>query len=163
MSVSIYVEQVSYSRREIPCHCLSDGEIDSGCYVCSGTGRMEETVYDPEPLNLSNSNAASVFSLLGIRGDSVYAGSVTPSEIADLRRRILHVINAQGEVESAVRPTHIEYTTRVFKDADGLSRIERAPRLFSMGIDSEYIVNRLRQIDELLRKAQEKDCGIYWG
>ena len=163
MSVSIYVEQSERKRAMLPCDCVSYGSIDSGCYVCKGLGICEQTVFDVEPLNMSNANAASVFSLIGIHGEDVYYGSVEADKVADLRRRIFMALNRQDEIASAVRPTHIEYTTRVVTDDDGLSRIDRAPRLFSMGNNEEYLVRRLRDIDELLQKAQEKNCGIYWG
>lgn len=113
-------------------------------------------------INMSNVNAAAVLSLLDITGEDVFYGSLACEDIPSMRRRILTVLNDVRRMDSVTRESTCEPSFARVKDVDGVPTICNTPRIFSFGIDREYVIHRLTMLDGMFAEAQKLGKGVSW-
>jgi len=110
------------------------------CYLCNGDG-LYCTMDIPE-LNLSNVNAQAMMQLIGI--PFVYAGSISCNKLFELRRNIIKLKNSPSLLVQAIRKDFI------------------SDNVYSMGIDMNYIFDRLKAFDEIFAYCQKHNESFFW-
>jgi len=126
---------------EKTCLCMYDGKPEQDCYFCNGRG--VETVSDAPEVNMSNQNALTVLEMI-LETEPDYNGTISNNDIPKYLRRIMFLKNTKKEIGKNTRETEID------------------KNFFSMGIDEEYISERLGQVENILRYAQEHGEDVSW-
>jgi hypothetical protein len=106
-------------------------------------GEGDEDILD---LNLSNMNASALLKLLGFEpmGPDGMVGEVT---VPEMRRAIMRAVNTfDSKAGACTRATEIEYG-KPRDNGDGTIEL-RPVRVYSQGIDEEYLSRRLAQLAE---------------
>lgn len=128
--------------------CGAEGQSRPRCPYCKGTGTIK--FYGPKVrLNLANSNATAIFRLLGIQNPNCY-GEWKNEEIGGLRQKILYAINSKNHRSAETLPA---------VDTAGQPGV----RMISPGRDDDYLVRKLRMLDQVLKQAQENGWSVVWG
>ena len=147
MSISFYpsIENHKPSARLVKCHfCTLHSDVyehNQICTFCDGNGEYSEM--DMPELNLANTNAIAMMGLIGIVPD--YCGEVEVSLIPEIRRNILVQLNVKSLRAVAIRESVKECN------------------VYSTGIDDEYIIDRLKAMDEILVYCQKHNDNFCWG
>lgn len=155
MSVTVYVdgwhEQPFTIEKVYLCDrysFLSEDELDHQGYQKDSNGRHfeEERIYtEPFPeMNLSNGNWRALAIELGIDTEE-NVGAVAVEDIPKLIHRCLILVNSERRLENASRPT-------VCKG-----------NMVHFGMTGQYILNKARELQTILKFAQSRNKGIYWG
>lgn len=99
-----------------------------------------------DEINMSNANALAIMRAAGIEPD--YCGTIQVGSIPNVLQSIMRRVN--GDVSRYTRET-------VDEQGPGQAR------MISMGIDEDYVVNRLRQLQGLLMRARSAGQDVNWG
>lgn len=144
MSITIRSSTTNHepTSTEKTCLCMYDGKPEQDCYFCKGSGI--ETVSDVPEVNMSNTNALTILEMI-LESKPDYGGQIENKDIPKYLRRIIFLKNTPKKtIAQNVRPT------------------EKDKNFFSMGIDEDYIAERLTQVENILRYAQEHGEDVSW-
>lgn len=149
-------------RQELLEHAWAD------CPRCGGEGVVEEHRSEADSeVNLSNVNALSMLSLMGVEQD--YCGTLTVEALPGVIRRLMRAVNSEGTrgaftVEAQEIPAS---PGRLVPVQDGnVVRLERqggSCHVFVGGRDDEYVARTAGRLLALCRKAQEAGEEVIWG
>ena len=135
------------------------------CGFCKGKGDYQDRVSDAPEMNLSNSNAQAVMSALGYEPD--YGYSIKPEEIPAVKRRIMQLMNQDGELDQHTRdPEDSQKDFGIVRDKDpetGLDRIshKKGPRMIGGGIDTDYLRGKFQRMLTILDYAQKNNQEVH--
>lgn len=154
MSVSFYINTPSKVETVVcdnPWHGDEGYSVGTGGFRCGcdDSGMLTRHVYDVEPLNFSNANAAAVIRLLNLEDDRG-CGSLSSEEVPSVLRRCLLIINSER--------TRSQETEDPYEEGG----IDSA-RVISFGRNDDYIIRRVSEIRDLLVEAIRVNTGIVWG
>jgi len=136
------------------------------CGFCKGKGDYQEMVSDAPEMNLSNMNAQAVMGALGYGAD--YGYTIKPEEIPDVKRKIMQLMNKEGELDQHTRDPEDSQkdfgTVRSTDPETGLDKIERkkGPRMIGAGIDMEYLKDKFDRMLKILNYAQKHKYEIHF-
>lgn len=131
------------------------------CDMCDGSGKLDNDVCDGPQVNLSNMNAGDVIrDMLGQEFD--YVGMVEKKDMPKLRQRLIRMINVEKDRERMTLDPSDEQKTRVGKK-NGVSSIEKGPRMISPGRDDSQVKQLASQILKVVEYAAKHDLILSWG
>lgn len=135
------------------------------CDRCDGKGTTKEEISDAPELNVSNSNASVILKMLGIEID--YAGSISPNQIPDIKRRLMTLRSTDG-LGQFTRDDEVSQSSRREVDTDpetGLDRIstKKGAKMYSIGLEPEQIEAYIERMAPILDYAQRNNLEIVWG
>lgn len=143
------------------CFCVIDGTPDESCTYCNGTGQEEISHTAVQEMNLSNSNAMAIQSVLGYEPD--YCGTWKAAELGDVRQRIMRALNSERTRGAEVYGASDSRKARVVINEDGMPQIATGCRIIDCGRSDTYIVTRLAHLEQMTIAAQELGLDISWG
>ena len=122
------------------CYC-GDEAADPSCHYCKGSGRysFEEDIHS---VNMSNMNSGAIMRVIGIPFD--YCGEIQSKDLSTVRQCIFVALNRDSQRSNEHREQKVE------------------GNFFTSGINDEYIVRRLKELDSLCRAAQEFEESVVW-
>ena len=149
MSVTWYCPEAPRVKVSNPCW----GNCDESCPDCHGTNVCEEDE-SPHYLNLANTNAHNILTLLGYRTDDgdLWGAWDTPEEIRRVRAAILTARNVQAHRVPALRD-----------DEDYGGPGTGTCRVLTQGYTDDQVIERLERLDTLLAFALDNGYGVSWG
>jgi hypothetical protein len=139
------------------------------------TKEVQELDYDGQPMfnddgspltytehigsfNWSNSNAAYVFSVFGYQLCEDGCGLFTVNEFPKIRSALLRALNTNV----VGRPTTTSYSTNVVLNEDAISEIKPGLTITRFGLSDEDLQERLRDLFDLVIRANELNKPIQY-
>lgn len=143
---------------------MNMGEREEFCEECYGTGVVTEQNPESKDVNMSNDNANLILRILGLTKvvgnflDDGFTGDLSgQTSVPEMRRAILKALNS--DLSKFVRDDRVETTDYELGNIHYINM----PRVYSMGVDESYFINRLNQLSELCLDAQKRGANyIYW-
>ena len=132
--------------------------------LCRGEGYWTDTVSLAPEMNLSNANAIAAMVALGY--EESYGYGWNPEEIPEVKRKILRLLNREGELEKhTTEPTDTQKDFGMVRSKDpetGLDKIERkmGARMIGGGRDVGYLTNVYERMLVILDYAQKHNMEI---
>lgn len=132
---------------------------DVECEMCKGSGKVKEYKTEFGELNVANSNAFEILSMLGVEQD--YAGAIEKKDLANIRRRLIMIKN-KG-VEDHTSDTEVSQgKPRATKDDNGISRISRGPTVHNIGRTNDQVMRYIDKLLNIIDFAQKNDAIVVW-
>lgn len=139
---------------------LGDNWNPEHCQDCLGAGEITDTVYNFPNLDVSYFQVSNVASMLGFDGDSDEHGWVEPSELPMVMRRLIALKN--GDSSHHTSDNSFTPSQRIVDKSGEITQIRSTPAIYSGGRSQETINRYIDRLIEIVRWAQEHNCGISW-
>lgn len=118
-------------------------------------------------VNVSNTNAAMIFNMLGLEYD--YAGQVPVQRVSDLLRKLVKLKNMPDSKLAQFTKDDTERVTgggmeRVDDPDSAVTRIQRRPTggFYSIGRDFNYVRQAIDNMIEVFKYAADKNLPVTW-
>jgi hypothetical protein len=133
--------------------------FDDECGYCHGKGEVEKWQYDMPEMRVSYMHTDLLTDVLGREFDHV--GYIPPEELPELRRRLIRIINGDGD--EFARPD-TEQGGETFVDSDGdIPQIRKTAKVYGQGIPGPQVVAGAQRMLDIIDWAQKKGFGVGWG